>query len=145
MAADGTGDIVGLGEHSPAWGPLLDAAWTARENAHAPYSGFRVGAAVLLSSGAVAAGCNVENASYPLCLCAERAALAQAVALHGARPGDIRAVAIVADAPRPVTPCGACRQALAEFAAAALPVLMANATDRRLAMLGDLLPDAFAL
>jgi cytidine deaminase len=146
MAAEGTGDLVGFGEQSPAWAPLLAAAWAARENAYAPYSGFRVGAAVLLASGATAAGCNVENASYPLCLCAERAALAQAVALHGARPGDVAAVAIVADAPRPVPPCGACRQALAEFAGAAgLPVLMANATDRRLAALGDLLPDAFVL
>jgi cytidine deaminase len=86
----------------------------------------------------------VENASYPLCLCAERAALAAAVALHGARPGGLAAAAIVTEAPEPAPPCGACRQALAEFAGA-LPVLLANRTARRLCDLAGLLPDAFAL
>jgi len=121
----------------------VDAAWAARENAYAPYSGFRVGAAIRLKGAAAAVGCNIENASYPLCLCAERAALASAVAQHGAKPGDLRAIAIVTEAPEPASPCGACRQALIEFAED-LPVLLANREKRRLWMLRDLLPDAFS-
>jgi cytidine deaminase len=91
----------------------------------------------------VAVGCNIENASDPLCLCAERAALANAVAQHGARPSDLLAIAIVTEAPEPASPCGACRQALSEFAGD-MPVLLANREARRLWMLRDLLPDAFA-
>jgi len=129
-------------EPAPEWDSLVDAAWAARENAYAPYSNFRVGAAMLLKGGAVAIGCNIENASYPLCLCAERAALANAVAQHGAKPGDLWAIAVVAEAPNPVPPCGACRQALSEFGD--MPVLLANREKRRLWMLRDLLPDAFS-
>jgi cytidine deaminase len=128
---------------APEWEPLLDAAWSARDKAYAPYSGFSVGAAVLLDNGCIAAGCNVENAAYPLALCAERSALAAAVAQAGARPGQLAALAIVADSPDPTLPCGACRQALAEFADD-LPILAANGTNRVLHSLKNLLPEAFS-
>ena len=88
---------------------LLELAREAAGGAYAPYSGFRVGAAVLARDGRVVTGANVENSSYGLTLCAERAALGRAVA-EGIRPGDVEAVAITA------SPCGGCRQWLLEFA-----------------------------
>jgi cytidine deaminase len=87
---------------------LLERAREAAGGAYAPYSGFHVGAAVLTRDGRVVTGANVENASYGITLCAERAALARAVA-EGVRPGDVEAVAVTA------SPCGACRQWLLEF------------------------------
>jgi len=90
---------------------LLSAAGEAREKAYAPYSGFRVGAALLSEDGQIFSGCNVENASYPVCLCAERNALGQAVA-SGHRV--FTAIAVYAGENR-VPPCGLCRQALSEF------------------------------
>ena len=94
---------------------LLDTALRARANAHAPYSGFKVGAAIRCPDGSVFAGCNVENVAYPEGTCAEAGAIAAMVAA-GAR--EIAEVLVVADSPTPVTPCGGCRQKLAEFAAA---------------------------
>lgn len=126
---------------SKAWAPLLEAAWAARAHAHAPYSHFQVGAALLTASGQVVAGCNVENAAYPVTLCAERGALSAAVAA-GMCPGDLAAVVVVTDVATLTPPCGACRQALAEFAET-LPVLLANRTDRQLHRLEDLLPHSF--
>lgn len=126
----------------PAWGPLLTAAWTARDHAHAPYSGFRVGAALLTVGGEVVAGCNVENASYPLCTCAERGTIAAAVGRGLLRPGGLKALAVVTEADRPTPPCGACRQVLAEFAES-LPILLANRRERAVHDLADLLPHAF--
>lgn len=126
----------------PRWQPLLDAAWAAREHAHAPYSGFRVGAALLTADGAVVAGCNVENASYPLCTCAERGIIAAAVGQGRLRPGGLVALAVVTEAERLTPPCGACRQVLVEFAAD-LPVLLANRRERALHGLAGLLPQAF--
>lgn len=123
------------------WEPLLQAAWDAWANAHAPYSGFRVGAALLRSDGSVESGCNVENAAYPLSVCAERNAIATAVA-HGLREGQLAALVVVTEAPALTPPCGGCRQVLAEFADQ-LPVLLANRRERSLHDLADLLPHAF--
>jgi|SRR3954447_25859421 cytidine deaminase len=94
------------------WAALTKQAWTAREKAYAPYSKFTVGAALLSASGEIYAGCNVENVSFGLTICAERSAVVRAVQ-EGSR--EFVAIAIVADTKTPVTPCGACRQFLAEF------------------------------
>ena len=99
----------------PAAGPtaaLVALARDARENAHAPYSKFKVGAALLSASGEIVTGCNIENASYGLTLCAERVAVFKAVS-EGFR--DFEAIAVVADSSRPTAPCGPCRQILWEF------------------------------
>ncbi len=118
---------------------LLAAARAVRLRAHAPYSKFRVGAAVLDERGRVHAGCNVENASFGLTVCAERNAVAAAVAAGAKR---IRAVAVVAE---PVaTPCGACRQVLMELASPATEVLLASPTGKVVShTLGALLPHAY--
>jgi cytidine deaminase len=92
--------------------PLLEAALRAREFAHAPFSGFKVGAAVESEDGAVYTGCNIENASYGLTMCAERVALFKAMS-EGAR--RFRRVAVAADTAAPTPPCGPCRQLLWEF------------------------------
>jgi len=127
--------------HSPEWEPLLEAAWKARERAYAPYSGFKVGAALAFPGGEVVTGCNVENASYPVGLCAERGAISTAVAQGLRLPGPI-ALVVVTEAESLTPPCGACRQVLMEFADE-LPILIANRRDRGLHRLGALLPHAF--
>lgn len=122
---------------------LLAAARAAARNAHAPYSHYPVGAALLGEDGAIYTGCNVENASYGLTLCAERNALTHAIA-QGCRA--FRALALVT--PTPATPCGACRQVLAEFCAPTLPIHMgapSPADPIRTLTLGDLLPHTFTL
>lgn len=120
---------------------LVAAARAAREMAYAPYSRFPVGAAVQTADGRVFTGANVENAAYGLAQCAERVAVAQAVLSGSTR---LAAVAIIADSPHPVAPCGACRQVLAEFAAGDLRIIMANVAGQlRVATLGELLPGAF--
>jgi len=120
---------------------LLVHALAARERAYAPYSGFLVGAAILCEDGSIFTGCNVENASYGLSNCAERSAVFEMVN-SGRR--KIAALAVVADAPRAISPCGACRQVLSEFAAADVPVLLANLNgDRKTCVISDLLPYAF--
>lgn len=91
---------------------LVDLARDAREMAHAPYSKFKVGAALLCGSGEIVTGCNIENASYGLTLCAERVAVFKAVS-EGFR--DFEAIAVVAESARATPPCGACRQILWEF------------------------------
>ena len=124
---------------------LVDAAAEARKMAYAPYSRFSVGAALLTKSGKVYIECNVENASYSPTICAERVALGSAIAA-GEKPGSFEAIAVVADNPQPTTPCGVCRQVLAELAPGAL-VIMAAAPeqgDGRLEMtVEELLPYAF--
>ncbi|MCK5690103.1 cytidine deaminase [Myxococcota bacterium] len=123
---------------------LIRAAMDAREKSYAPYSKFRVGAAVILADGTITTGINVENASYGLTVCAERHAIAAAV-VQGAQPGDVVGVAIVADASEPVPPCGACRQVIAEFAKDDAVVVMHNLRDskRSESLVGELLPLAF--
>jgi cytidine deaminase len=118
---------------------LLGTAREARLHAYAPYSKFRVGAAVLAEDGRVFAGCNVENSSFGLTVCAERNAVAAAIVAAG-KP---IAVAVVTDEDH-VGPCGACRQVLAEFDPA-MPVVLAdrNGGDVRTVSLSDLLPAAF--
>jgi cytidine deaminase len=123
---------------------LLSAAKQARERAYAPYSHYAVGAAIVASSGKVYTGCNVENASYGLTVCAERNAIFTAV---GAGEKHIEAVAVVTDAAAPGTPCGACRQVIQEFATGPdLVVLLANlAGQERELTLAQLFPEPFGL
>ena len=120
---------------------LIAAAQAVRGNAHAPYSRFAVGAAVLDEQGRLHAGCNVENAAYPQGWCAEASALAVMVAAGGKR---VLAVAVCAEADEPVTPCGGCRQKLREFAADSCPVWVADLKGQRASYtLGALLPHGF--
>jgi cytidine deaminase len=118
---------------------LVAEAVAVRERAHAPYSNFKVGAALLTRDGRVFTGCNVENASYGLSVCAERNAIAAAVA---AGCSDVAAMAVVTSADPAASPCGACRQVLAEFGD--FPVILAGDDGvRRMTRVLDLLPDAF--
>ena len=127
------------GEH---WRQLADAARVASERAYCRYSNFRVGAAVLTSDGTIARGCNVENVSFGLTICAERNAIFSAIAA-GARA--IVALSLYTPTPRPVTPCGACRQVLAEFGRDALVRCACDGPDVMTFTLEALLPQRFAL
>jgi cytidine deaminase len=130
---------------SDAFDDLLALARAAREQAYAPYSNFLVGAALLTRDGRRFSGCNVENASYGLCNCAERTALFSAIAA-GCRPGDFAALAVVADTENPVSPCGACRQVMSELCDDAMPVLLANLHgDTQQTSVAALLPGSFKL
>jgi cytidine deaminase len=120
---------------------LVDAARAARRRAHAPYSRFKVGAAVRGRDGRIFAGCNVENASLGACICAERGALMQAVA-GGMRPGQLQAVAVYAEDDPPSAPCGMCLQFLVEFARDA-DILLANRRGVERWRLAALLPRPF--
>ena len=120
---------------------LKDAALSVRENAYAPYSHFKVGAAVRSASGTVYAGCNVENVAYPEGTCAEAGAIAAMVA---AGEHELTEVYVVASSPQPVPPCGGCRQKLAEFGKREVKVTLASVDGAEMeTTIGDLLPGAF--
>jgi len=121
---------------------LKDAAIAVRQNAYAPYSNFKVGAAIRSDTGQVYVGCNVENVAYPEGTCAEAGAIAAMIA---AGERVLSAVYVIADSPTPVTPCGGCRQKLAEFGAGDVPVTMATTGGvEQKTTIGQLLPGAFA-
>jgi cytidine deaminase len=122
---------------------LLRAARKVMRNAHAPYSHFRVGAALITATGEVFAGCNVENASYGMTNCAERTAIFTAVAQSGPRL-DIRAVAVVNDQGVPCSPCGACRQVIYEFGPEAM-VYFQGSKGWKESHITELLPEGFRL
>lgn len=120
---------------------LYDAARKVREHAYAPYSGFKVGAALRTASGAVFAGCNVENVAYPEGTCAEAGAIA---AMCAAGEREIVELVVVADSTSPVPPCGGCRQKIAEFAKADVQVAMVSLDGvRHVVTVAELLPGAF--
>jgi cytidine deaminase len=120
---------------------LRALAVAVRENAHVPYSGFKVGAAILTKTGKTYVGVNVENVAYPEGTCAEAGAIAAMVASGDT---EISEVYVVADSPTPVTPCGGCRQKIAEFSTSDVKVTMGTLTGEEIAMsVQDLLPGAF--
>lgn len=132
---------VALATEMPPPPALIAAARAVRAHAHAPYSRFAVGAAVLDEHGRIHAGCNVENAAYPQGWCAETSALAAMVSAGGKQ---VLAVVVCGVADEPVTPCGGCRQRLREFAADTCPIWVVDLVDVRAAhTLGDLLPCSF--
>ena len=141
VAPNQQGDVPALQPHGLTEGEiaaLVAAAAAVRERAYAPYSRFPVGAALRAADGTIFAGCNVENASYGLTICAERNAIAQAVAA-GVR--DFTAVAVVSE--NGVTPCGACRQVLVEFGPEMTVIVVDVRGRRRIYTLAELLLDAF--
>ena len=119
---------------------LVEAALKARGKAYAPYSQFAVGAALLSEDGVVTVGCNVENASYPLGICAERAAIAAAI-VRGYR--SFQAIAVAGAGDRPLSPCGGCRQVLSEFGELWVIGAAAEGTGVRRWRLSQLLPERF--
>ena len=122
---------------------LIEVAIEARNNAYAPYSKFKVGAAILLKNGQYIKGCNVENASYGLCNCAERTALFKLIS-DGYNKDDVVAMVIVGDTKNPISPCGACRQVMAELLNPKTPVILANLKrDIKEMKVEDFLPYSF--
>lgn len=123
---------------------LLDAASQARTKAYTPYSQFKVGSALLSHDGKIHLGCNVENGAYSPTNCAERTALFRAIS-DGYSPGSFKAIAIVADhASGPISPCGVCRQVLAELCEPDMPIYMGNLEGEVVtSTVSDLLPNAF--
>ena len=120
---------------------LFDAALAAYQNAYAPYSHFSVGAAIRAKSGAIYSGCNVENVAYPEGTCAEAGAIAAMVA---AGDTEIAEILVVAGGPQWITPCGGCRQKIAEFAQADTPVILAKPDGKtQKTTLGQILPGGF--
>ena len=124
-------------------GRLIAEARVARSRAYAPYSNYRVGSAILTAKGAIYTGCNVENASYGACICAERSAISQMIVAGDSEP---IACAILTGGKSPGTPCGICRQVLVEFTRD-MPVVLVCETEagdiRRDPTLGELMPDVF--
>ncbi|WP_405221511.1 cytidine deaminase [Lentisalinibacter sediminis] len=127
------------------WSELMESALAVCEHAHAPYSGYRVGAAVMDEAGRIHAGCNVENAAYPEGLCAEAGAIAAMVAAGGR---CIRAIAVAGghDTAGPCTPCGGCRQKIREFADADTRIVLLDGAGATVSYgIDDLLPYSFLL
>jgi cytidine deaminase len=121
---------------------LIEEAKKAREYAYVPYSKFKVGAALLTKDGKVYRGCNIENAAYSMCNCAERTALFKA---YSEGDKEFAALAVIADTPRPVPPCGACRQVIFELCPSDMKVILANLNgDITELMVKELLPNAFS-
>lgn len=130
-----------LTELTAAEQELFAAALAARKNAYAPYSHFAVGAAVRSASGKIYGGCNIENASYGLCICGERNAVFAAV---GAGERELEAICVVADTDAPVSPCGACRQVMSEFKIK--QIILGNLAGAiKICSLEEILPYGFAL
>ena len=123
---------------------LIAIAEEARQLSYSPYSHFAVGAAVLCSDGSVYSGANVENSSYPLCMCAERNAIYNAM-MHGKTSEDFLALAVVADTEGPCSPCGACRQVISELFPPKAPIYLSNLNgDLKETNAEELLPFAFS-
>ena len=123
---------------------LVKKAVDARELSYSPYSRFKVGAALLTKDGQVFVGANIENSSYPLCMCAERNALYNAM-MHGYKKDDFEALALAADTEKPCSPCGACRQVISELFPSDKPIYMANTKgDIQETNVPELIPFAFS-
>lgn len=123
---------------------LIKAAVDARELSYSPYSNFKVGAAVLTKDNKVFIGTNIENSSYPLCMCAERNALYNAY-LNGYKKDDLLSLAVVADTDEPCSPCGACRQVISELFPKKGKIIMANLHNNvKVSNIEELLPFAFS-
>jgi cytidine deaminase len=121
---------------------LIEEAKKAREYAYVPYSKFKVGAALLTKDGKVYRGCNIENAAYSMCNCAERTALFKA---YSEGDTEFAALAVIADTPRPVPPCGACRQVISELCPSDMKVILANLNGDIMELtVEELLPQAFS-
>ena len=121
---------------------LISEAKLAREFAYAPYSNFKVGAALLAVDGTIYRGCNIENAAYSMCNCAERTALFKA---YSDGVTQFKGLAVIADTERPVAPCGACRQVISELCDSEMEVVLANMKgDVQQLKVKDLLPGAFS-
>jgi cytidine deaminase len=120
---------------------LIQAATKAREKSYSPYSKFAVGAAVQTSTGEIFGGCNIENASYGLSMCAERNAIFNAVS---AGHQDLVAIAVIGQTDGPISPCGACRQVISEFLPQQAPVYLTNLVGNTVTTtVADILPGAF--
>lgn len=124
------------------WKQLINEAISASKHAHVPYSNFKVGAALLTDDNTIYRGCNIENASYGLTNCAERTAVFKAVS-EGVK--KLQAIAVVGDTDGPISPCGACRQVLAEFCGADTQIILANLKgDFVVTTINELLPGYFS-
>ncbi len=124
------------------WERLLEKAFEAREHAYVPYSQFRVGACILTTDGSYILGANIENAAYGSTNCAERSAVFSAYS-QGYRKEEIKALAIVTEADRLTTPCGACRQVLSELLQPDTPIVLSNRRETAVTTIARLLPDSF--
>ena len=123
---------------------LINEAIKARELSYSPYSHFKVGAAIECKDGTVFVGANIENASYPLCMCGERNAIYNAM-MHGKKKEDFKTLVIVADSPEPCSPCGACRQVISELFPSDGLIIMANVKgETKETNIKELLPYAFS-